>query len=193
MALSIRCYAPDVHEACNNPAYDQCPICPYGAIKIDVGTGNCSVRASLCRGQSHRTRRRGRYNGPCDVEQIESTVCWECFNPGDGITSTQCLKRRLQKTMHFALACCSDCPDCSKERSGGDDASEVCVPGAITWQDTGPYTVDTDRCTACMACINTIDCWLNVSEDPLHRPMRMVAHLKTWRWPLLGTDWSSLS
>jgi Fe-S-cluster-containing dehydrogenase component len=183
MALSVRCYAPDVLEACGNPEYNQCPICPYGAIEIHVPDGICRVDPDRCRGQSHRIRREGDRRGECSTERRETSVCWECFNPDDTVTSTQCLKRRLRKTAHITISCCSDCPSCSK-LSGDDDAAEVCLPGAITWQEIGAFDLDKDICTGCMVCIDNINCWLNTAEEPQDRTLRMVAYLRPSQWPL---------
>lgn len=176
--LYVRCFDPE-----ESASYESCPICPYGAIELNEN-GNCSVDYNLCRGQSYRTRWGEESDEECTVERIgEESVCWECFNPGDEVTSTRCYQRRLQKSAHIDYICCGDCPPCTR-RMGDLDVSELCPTHAI-WMNDNPerFVVVKDACIGCGVCIDNIDCWLNRAAVPQDRTLKMVAHLPSWVLP----------
>lgn len=184
MRLYVRCFDPEELESWETQGMNCCPICPYGAIKVDAN-GNCRVNPQLCRGQSYKTRRGEDSEGESTVERTgEESVCWDCFNPGDGLISTKCYQRRLQKSTHIdSTNCCGDCPSCSR-RLDDLDVSEVCPVHAI-WMNDYPerFVVVEDACIGCMVCIDNIDCWLNTNAEPQERTLKMVAYLPSWVLP----------
>lgn len=142
-------------------------VCPTGALIPDPN-GDCRVDPSLCIGHTFITDRSSTYTTP-DGRQVfnrlSESQCWNCFNPGETV-STKCNLRRLRKVAYNSGMCCGNCTPYS--RVTGLNLMDLCPNGAISYASGttgGPFVINASLCTGCMICFNNIVCFNNITNN----------------------------